>query len=94
MKLQHLKCSCGKRWTENVVGREEYIPVEIVEQMFRHFRKKGHKPVIKRFTWPKKDKKKQHSWKRQNKVVYGERLLVCRKCGITSFNRDIKQECI
>ena len=52
LQLQHLKCSCGERWTENVVGNDEYIPVQSVERMFRHFRKKGHKPIIKRFWWP------------------------------------------
>lgn len=52
VELQHLKCTCEKRWTENVVGRDELITVQTVEKMFRHFRKKGHKPIIKRFWWP------------------------------------------
>jgi len=57
VELQHLECVCGQRWTENVVGNDEYIPVEIVEDMFRHFQRKLHKPVIKRYWWPFKPKK-------------------------------------
>lgn len=94
MKLQHLKCSCGERWSENIVGRDEYIPIQIVEKMFRHFRKKGHKPVIKRFDWPRKERSKKHSWVKQNKIVYGVSLLKCRRCGLTTYNRNIKQECV
>lgn len=64
--LQHLECTCKMRFTENVVGNNEYVAIDSVEEMFRHFRKKGHKPVIKRF-WhphpPKKNMKKRGSEK-------------------------------
>ena len=56
IQLQHLKCTCGERWTENVVGNDEYLPIQTVERMFGHFMKKGHRPSVNRFMWGIEDK--------------------------------------
>ena len=51
IQLQHLKCKCGLRFTENVVGNDEYLSIQTVERMFGHFMKRGHSPLVKRFMW-------------------------------------------
>ncbi len=51
IRLQHLECVCGVRFTENVVGNDEFVPIATVERIFGHFGKKGHKPKIIRWNW-------------------------------------------